>query len=103
MGNARGVRLPASMIRRHNLAHGVMLEERQNEIVLRPKKALGKLSWEETAREMAVANEEWRDWEGTLADGLDSCPWDYPLPPEARAWARESGVRRRKIRRAAAE
>src|SRR5947208_849863 len=37
------------------------------------------LSWEETAREMAAANEDWSEWDVTLADGLDDIPWE-PAP-----------------------
>jgi hypothetical protein len=29
-----------------------------------------KLSWEETAKAMATAKEEWSEWESTSADGL---------------------------------
>ena len=71
IGNSRGVRLPADLIRKHHLDHGVLLEEREGEIVLRPKKAPKKLTWEETARQMAAADEDWSGWE-TLPDGWDA-------------------------------
>ena len=71
IGNSRGVRLPAELIRKHHLDHGVLLEEREGEIVLRPKKAPKKLTWEETARQMAAADEDWSGWE-TLPDGWDA-------------------------------
>ncbi len=70
IGNSRGVRLPAALIRKHRLEHGVLLEEREGEIVLKPKKPPKKLSWEETAQEMAAAAEDWSDWEA-LPDGWD--------------------------------
>lgn len=41
--------------------------------------APAKLTWAETAREMAAAREHWSEWEATLADGLDQIPWD-PAP-----------------------
>ena len=36
----------------------------------------GKLSWEETAREMAASGEDWSEWDSTVDDGLDEIPWD---------------------------
>lgn len=39
-----------------------------------------KLSWAETAREMAASGEDWSEWDATLADGLDAIPWDGPVP-----------------------
>jgi hypothetical protein len=33
-----------------------------------------KLSWEQTAREMAVENEDWSEWDGTAADGIETFP-----------------------------
>ncbi len=70
IGNSRGIRLPAALIRKHRLEHGVLMEEREGEIVLKPKKASKKLSWEETARQMAAAGEDWSDWE-QMSDGWD--------------------------------
>jgi antitoxin MazE len=71
IGNSRGIRLPAALIRKHQLDHGVVLEEREGEIVLKPKKASKKLSWEETARQMSASNEDWSGWEA-LPDGWDA-------------------------------
>lgn len=39
-------------------------------------RAQAKLSWEETAREMAAAAEDWNDWDATLADGWSEIPWE---------------------------
>jgi len=33
-----------------------------------------RLSWEETARAMVAADEDWSEWDVTLADGLDALP-----------------------------
>lgn len=71
IGKSRGIRLPDALIRKHHLDHGVVLEEREGEIVLRPKETAKKLSWKETARQMAAADEDWSDWEAP-ADGWDS-------------------------------
>ena len=57
------------------------MEERSDGILLRPPGSAGpKLSWEETAREMAAEAEDWGDWDVTLADGLDEIPWKAAKP-----------------------
>jgi hypothetical protein len=44
---------------------------RQREAMLRPKWQLSQnLSWAETAKVMAEADEDWSEWDATLADGL---------------------------------
>lgn len=76
IGNSRGIRLPSALIRKHGLERGLVLEDRGHEIVLTPKSGSAKLSWEETAKEMAASGEDWSDWESTVADGLDQIPWE---------------------------
>jgi antitoxin component of MazEF toxin-antitoxin module len=62
IGNSRGVRLPADSLRRYQIEHVVLMEERSDGILLRvPGRAVPKLSWEETAAEMAAASEDWSD------------------------------------------
>ncbi len=76
IGNSRGVRLPAASLRRYRIGETVLMEERSEGILLRrtgPK--VEKLSWEETAREMAARREDWSDWDTAVADGLDDLPW----------------------------
>ncbi len=80
IGNSRGIRLPVDLIRKHSLEPGVILEDRGHELVLRPKDSGRRLSWEQTAREMAAAVEDWSDWEGVGGDGLESAPWREPKP-----------------------
>ena len=70
IGNSRGICLPAALIRKHHLDEGVLLEERDGEIILRSKQAPPKLSWDETAQQMAAADEDWSDWEA-VPDGWD--------------------------------
>jgi antitoxin component of MazEF toxin-antitoxin module len=84
IGNSRGVRLPAGIIRKHGFERGLVLEDRGHEIALKPKAGPKKLSWEETYREMAVADEDWSEWDGTVADGLEDIPWEGPIPRKAR-------------------
>jgi antitoxin component of MazEF toxin-antitoxin module len=77
IGNSRGVRLPAESLKRYGFGDTVVMEERSDGILLRPAgPAAEKLSWEETAREMAAAHEDWSAWDATLADGLDELPWE---------------------------
>ncbi|MBM3834652.1 MAG: hypothetical protein FJ403_15545 [Verrucomicrobia bacterium] len=94
IGNSRGIRLTAELIRKHGFEHGIVLEDRGHEIALKPKAGRKKLSWEETAREMAAANEDWSEWDGTLADGLDQIPWDGPIPKDAASPVRKPASRK---------
>lgn len=75
IGNSRGVRLPADSLRRYQIEDIVLMEERSDGILLRvPGRAAAKLSWQKTAAEMAVASEDWSDWDVTVADGLREIP-----------------------------
>ncbi len=76
IGNSRGVRLPAASLRRYRIGETVLMEERSDGILLRPiGPAVVKLSWEETAREMAVDSEDWSAWNAAATDGLADLPW----------------------------
>ncbi len=77
IGNSRGVRLPADTLRRYGIDASVVMEERSDGILLRPTgRAQAKLSWEETAREMAAERENWSAWDATTTDGLRGVPWE---------------------------
>lgn len=77
IGNSRGVRIPAGTLDRYDIGESVVMEERSDGILLRPPgTASPKLSWEETAREMAASDESWSVWDITTADGLETIPWD---------------------------
>ena len=80
IGNSRGIRLPADLIRKHGLEPGMVLEDRGHELVLRPKGGSRKLSWEETAREMMAAGEDGSDWDSVSGDGLGLIPWEQTTP-----------------------
>jgi antitoxin component of MazEF toxin-antitoxin module len=76
IGNSRGVRLPAESLRRYRIGKAVLMEERAEGILLRPVgPAVEKLSWEDTASEMAESREEWSAWDEAAADGLSDLPW----------------------------
>jgi antitoxin MazE len=73
IGNSRGVRIPALTLERYSVGESVMMEERSDGMLLRPiDDANTKLSWRRTANEMAVATEDWSDWDTTTGDGLDT-------------------------------
>ena len=77
IGNSRGVRIPATTLERYRIGESVVMEERTEGILLRPRRSAGpKLSWEETAQAMSAEPEDWSDWGATLADGLDEIPWE---------------------------
>ncbi len=77
IGNSRGVRLPAPLIKKHGFDNGILLVDQGDSVVLKPKSPSRrkKLSWNETALEMAAASESWSDWETTSGDGLEEIPW----------------------------
>ena len=76
IGNSRGVRLPPASLRRYRIGDSVMMEARAEGLLLRPVgPAVTTLSWADTAREMAASGEDWSDWDGAIADGLEHLPW----------------------------
>ena len=77
IGNSRGVRLPASSLKRYSVGSVIIMEERTEGILLRSGgPAFEKLTWEETAQEMVVTGEDWSEWDESNDDGLDSVPWE---------------------------
>jgi antitoxin component of MazEF toxin-antitoxin module len=100
IGNSRGVRLPAGTLQRYRIGDTVLMEERSDGILLRPRgPAMAKLSWEETAREMGRRAEDWSEWDAALADGLESIPWQDPRAKrvaEPRAEYAPKGRRRKR-------
>src|SRR5665647_583247 len=81
IGNSRGVRLPAGTLERYDIGATVIMEERLEGILLRPHgPPIQKLSWQETAQQMASEQEDWSEWDTTNSDGLDELPWDDRAP-----------------------
>ncbi len=74
IGNSRGVRLPRALLDRYAITDAVVLEAREEGLLLRGKKDK-RLSWEDTYRDMARAREDWKDFDAAVADGLDKEPW----------------------------
>lgn len=77
IGNSRGIRLPADSLKRYRICESVVMEERTEGLFLHPAApGIRKLTWEETANRMAAAREDWSDWNGVSADGLEDIPWE---------------------------
>ncbi len=92
IGNSRGVRLPAASLRRYGIGDKVVMEERSDGILLRPVGATTeRLSWEDTAREMAASTEDWEEWDATAADVVDHLPWKAREEPSRRRARRGLG------------
>jgi antitoxin component of MazEF toxin-antitoxin module len=70
IGNSRGIRLPAGLLKRYHFEDVVLVEEGPDSITLRPKLSQ-KLSWKETAAEMSKAKENWNDLEPAVSDGIE--------------------------------
>jgi len=96
IGNSRGVRLPARVLRRYGIGDAVLMEERDDGILLRPVGSpVARLTWEQTAREMAREAEDWSEWDAVLADGL--ALWhDRPARVAEPSAARPGKARRRR-------
>lgn len=97
IGNSRGVRIPAEVLRRYAFTEVAIMDESVDGLLLRPKKRTdAKLSWADTAKAMAMDAESWSDWDVTASDGLADLAWDSscvaeklsgygkPQPPSSR-------------------
>ena len=85
IGNSRGVRIPAEVLRRYAFGDTATMVESVDGILLRPKQqADSKLSWADTAKAMAAADEDWSDWDAAASDGLDGIPWKTARVAEKR-------------------
>jgi antitoxin MazE len=68
IGNSQGIRIPKKMISKYGLGQRIVLEETESGILLRAVRG-GKLSWEDTYKEMADAEQgEWADWQNMDVD-----------------------------------
>ena len=70
IGNSKGIRLPKTILQKYGFSDSLLLKETTQGILLH-KKETGKLSWEETYRQMAQEQESWDDFDVTLLDGLE--------------------------------
>lgn len=70
IGNSKGIRLPKAILQKYGFVDSLVLEEREQGILLR-KKETNKLSWEETYQAIAKEKEDWEDFDAILLDGLE--------------------------------
>lgn len=70
IGNSRGVRLPKAVIERYQIKDALVLEAREEGLLLRGTQDK-RMTWEETFRDMARQTEDWSDLDATIADGID--------------------------------
>ncbi len=70
IGNSRGVRLPKAVLDRYEIKGALVLEAREEGLLLRGKKDK-RMTWEETFRDMAREKEDWSDFDATVADGIE--------------------------------
>ena len=70
IGNSRGVRLPKAVLERYQIKDALVLEAREEGLLLRGTKDK-RMTWEETFRDMAREKEDWSDLDATLADGIE--------------------------------
>ena len=70
IGNSRGVRLPKPVLERYAIKDALVLEVREEGLLLRGKRD-ARMSWEETFRDMARSHEDWSAFDSAVADGLD--------------------------------
>jgi len=99
IGNSRGIRIPADVLRRYAFTDAVIMVESVAGILLRPKKQVdAKLSWADTAKAMAEAEESWSDWDVAASDGLTDLDWQTSLVAEkkGRYGKKQPPARRRK-------
>ncbi len=70
IGNSKGIRIPKALREKYGWSESVVLEETEDGILLRRDTSQA-LSWKETYRAMADADEDWSDLDVAVADGLD--------------------------------
>ncbi|MCI5221999.1 MAG: AbrB/MazE/SpoVT family DNA-binding domain-containing protein [Candidatus Electrothrix sp. AR4] len=70
IGNSQGIRLPKEVLRKYGFVDSLILEETGTGLFLR-KQEDDKLSWEETYKAMSEEQEDWSDFNVTVADGLE--------------------------------
>jgi len=62
IGNSQGLRLPKRLVSKYGLGEQVVLEEIEGGILLHAVNQ-GKLSWEDTYKQMPAESSEWDDWQ----------------------------------------
>ena len=63
MGNTMGIRIPEALVDKYGLQDEVVLEERDDGLLIHAVRDEARLSWEKTYRQMAADDEDWSDWQ----------------------------------------
>lgn len=71
IGNSRGVRLPKKLIDMYHFEEDLVLEVREEGVLIKAPERGGQCSWEETYAEMAAESEDWSDFDTLADEGLD--------------------------------
>ena len=71
IGNSKGVRLPKKLIEKYHLNEKLTIEELDGGILIKSNEPAGKLSWEETFKEMAGEKENWPEFDSVASDGIE--------------------------------
>ncbi|MEN8217911.1 MAG: AbrB/MazE/SpoVT family DNA-binding domain-containing protein [Pseudomonadota bacterium] len=77
IGKSKGIRLPQFLLKKYGITNWLLLEETERGILLR-KKDDKKLSYEETYKAIAEAQEDWTDFDQALLDGLEKYDFNTP-------------------------
>ena len=75
ISNSKGIRIPKILLQKYCFGDSLLLEETEQGLLLR-KKNDQKISWEETYKAMAAEQEDWRDLDIALLDGLEDANFD---------------------------
>ena len=70
IGNSQGIRISKPLLQKYGFIDRLVLEETERGILIRKPDEDNQFSWEETFKAMAQEEEDWRDLEVTLMDGL---------------------------------
>jgi len=73
IGNSRGIRLPASMLRQYNISEEVELLPGKGEIIIRPLARKPREGWNEAFAAMHARGED----ELLIDDALDLEAWEW--------------------------
>jgi antitoxin MazE len=71
IGNSRGLRLPKKLIDMYHFENELVLEAREEGIIIKAPQREGHCTWEETWAEMAAEAEDWDDFDVLADEGLD--------------------------------
>ncbi len=69
IGNSKGIRLPKVLLRQYGWSDFIVMEESEDGVFLRGR-SQARLSWKDTYRAMAAAEEDWSEFDTVAGDGI---------------------------------